>query len=506
VVLRNNGSGDFADIGAGTRVTVNGSVSWADYDHDGWVDLLDAGQWYSSPGAYSVELYRNLRSRAFTSILTALPGIRDGLAVWGDYDNDGRLDVLLSSRAQFGLTVSAIYRNEGNGKFTDSGLALPALNRSASAWFDFNNDGNLDFVLTGTTNGDVSGALSLLFQNDGHGSFGRLFPGLPGIVDGSIAWGDYDSDGYADILLAGLSSTGRVCGVYRNNRDSTFSDIKAGLLSLAGCKIAWGDEDRDGDLDIMCTGTDENLAVRMILYRNNSSRTNTPPAAPTNLTTKVMTNVQNDVTFSWSPPQDVETVNSSGLTYNVRVGASPGGREVVSPNAELVTGMLSVPQRGFINTNQWTLSDLAGGSYYWAVQAVDPGLSGSPFSVERTFTVPNRNPIISDIANQGTLMNQSLSNVSFTIWDRETPVPNLSFSVDSSNPTLVPPQNIRFTSTGTNGFMTIVPATNQIGRSTITVTVTDANGGSVTDSFLFGVQEFTPIVGSLLPALSMGRL
>src|SRR5207247_2589583 len=145
-------------------------------------------------------LFRNT-GQGFTNIGLALPGtlgFYKNSVAWGDYDNDGRLDFLLSpvfdSASNF---ICQIWRNTGSG-FTNT-FNLPITNIEGTAvWGDYDNDGLLDILhtsgITGTTNGTV------IFRNTGSG-FSQINLDLPPVNDGTAAWGDYDNDGQLDILL-----------------------------------------------------------------------------------------------------------------------------------------------------------------------------------------------------------------------------------------------------------------------------------------------------------------
>jgi hypothetical protein len=122
-----------------------------------------------------------------------------------------------------------------------------------------------------------------------------------------------------------------------------------------------------------------------LLYRNKLNFSNSPPVPPAGLSASVSVN---DVTFSWNAALDAETP-SPGLSYNLRVGTSPGGCEIVSPHSDGATGFRRVPALGNAQGNlSWTVKRLSFGTYTWSVQSIDAGFSGSTWASERTVTVP----------------------------------------------------------------------------------------------------------------------
>jgi len=127
---------------------------------------------------------------SFTDINASLSGVAASSVAWGDYDNDGDLDLLLT-----GLPYSSkIYRNDGSDTFTNTGISLTGVSRSFSSWGDYDNDGDLDILLTGAIdNSDTK--VSKIYRNDGSNTFVELTSvSLTGIWYGSAAWGDYDND------------------------------------------------------------------------------------------------------------------------------------------------------------------------------------------------------------------------------------------------------------------------------------------------------------------------
>jgi len=166
----------------------------------------------------------------FTNINAGLPAMHmnRGGAVWGDYDNDGDLDILLTG---YGLDPFApateVYRNDG-GSFTNINAGLDGVHYSSAAWGDYDNDGDLDILLAGQYE---SNATSWIYRND-DGAFTDISAGLTGSEKGSVDWGDYDNDGDLDILLAGYDGSDPVSQIYRNNGNGTFTDISAGLTAM----------------------------------------------------------------------------------------------------------------------------------------------------------------------------------------------------------------------------------------------------------------------------------
>src|SRR6185503_18528917 len=147
-------------------------------------------------------ILRNDGSHTFTDIsgTASLTGVSSGSAAWGDYDNDGKLDLLIT-----GTTGSAastrLYHNDGGNSFSFVPTSLAASERGAAAWGDVDGDDDLDVVLTGCTDDACSGRLAELYHNDGGGTFVQLTvtpSALRPESDGTAIWGDYDIDGNPD--------------------------------------------------------------------------------------------------------------------------------------------------------------------------------------------------------------------------------------------------------------------------------------------------------------------
>jgi len=372
--LYNNDSGNFIEVEIELPQLDDAAAAWGDYDNDGDLDLALSG----IEGTTNVsKIYQNQNGN-FVDIAADIEAVAFGPDLqWGDYDSDGDLDLLLTGGINAFSGVATIYRNDG-GNFVDINAGLPGVNVSSAAWGDYDSDGDLDIAINGAS--PYFGSTTI-YRNDG-GNFVDINAGLTGLLGGSVNWGDYDNDGDLDLLITGSDIFDGASKIYTNN-GGNFVELETDLPNLVNGKAAFGDYDSDGDLDILLTGHDRTNAYTQ-LYNNNLAPTaNTAPTAPTGLSGLVN---GSDVTFSWNGATDAETP-TPGLTYNLRVGTTPGGSEVVSPGS-LVGGDRLIPAKGNVDGNtSWIVKNLEPGTYYWSVQAVDSSFTGSEFATEGTFTV-----------------------------------------------------------------------------------------------------------------------
>jgi len=247
----NEGGGAFTDSGAALAVLQNGAVAWGDYDRDGDLDLAISGQTDIVNFSRLTIIYRN-DAGTLTNINAGLPGVNNGSLAWGDYDNDGDLDLVVAGWT--GATrITRIYRNTA-GAFADSNAGLIGVNYGQVAWADYDNDGDLDLAVCGWAGGATR--VGKIYRNQA-GAFTDIAADLPGTIYGALAWGDYDNDGDFDLLLSGRQGNAAfgqpliTSRVYANDNGS-FSDAQLGLEGTDGrgnvqfCSNAWGDYDNDG--------------------------------------------------------------------------------------------------------------------------------------------------------------------------------------------------------------------------------------------------------------------
>ncbi len=245
--------------------------AWSDYDGDGDRDLFTVG--IQDPH----RLYRNNGDGTFTDVTTEA-GLLDPRGGWAslffDYDGDGDRDLFVTRDGWRGPEPNSLYRNNGDGTFTDVAhrAGLGGNHNSFTATLaDIDRDGDIDlYVANGVA--EAGGAPNTLYRNQGDGTFievaGQAGVGNLGRSIGS-AFGDYDNDGWLDLFATGWTESyqevlqSAISGMpsqernrlalYHNNRDGTFTDVtyEAGLARSYGAMAAqYGDIDNDGWLDI----------------------------------------------------------------------------------------------------------------------------------------------------------------------------------------------------------------------------------------------------------------
>ena len=173
-----------------------------------------------------------------------------------------------------------MYRNDGGGVFTQIKTgALPELtsNSTGLAWGDYDNDGYLDLFVCRLENTFQNPLPSFLFHNNGDGTFTQVqqspFTDDTGFAT-SCSWGDYDNDGWLDLIVSNYA-TGGNNRLYHNNGDGTFTRVLSGSVAtdLGNSAAAiWGDYDRDGFLDLFISnGTAADGESSDFLYHNNGN-------------------------------------------------------------------------------------------------------------------------------------------------------------------------------------------------------------------------------------------
>ena len=198
----------------------------------------------------------SLLTQPFTNINANLTDVTFSAAAWGDYDNDADLDLIIMGMDDSGTYYTKLYRNDGNDIFTEvQGLPFTDLAVGDIAFGDYDNDGDLDLLMEGATGSGSS--FTRIYENKGNDSFTEASVSLEQLYDGAVSWMDYNNDGYLDIMYNGFDDVNGIYSafVYSNNKDGSFT-LQSSLNFPGVIKgiIKWADYDKDGDLDIVYTG------------------------------------------------------------------------------------------------------------------------------------------------------------------------------------------------------------------------------------------------------------
>ena len=285
VLFRNEGGGKLRAVAASAGLADSGTATKAlfvDLDHDGDLDLVLA----TPAGTHA---YRNNLDGTFRE-MAAQMGLSGGASrdvAYGDFDGDGRTDLVVvgaAGRVQ-------LFHSLGQGRFEDvtaaSGLAT-VKRAGAVAVGDYDNDGFLDLFLT-----SLDGTDPALYHNRGDGTFERdartdgLRRKLAGVAGLDAAFFDFDNDGRLDLIVLGKGGV----RLFRNDATRGFEDYSSILPDSlrAGRAVAVADIDQDGDLDLIVAGWDgrprvlrndggnvnQYADVRLVALRQGSGKNNT---------------------------------------------------------------------------------------------------------------------------------------------------------------------------------------------------------------------------------------
>jgi len=288
----------FTDVTSTANVGNNSrgmGAAWGDYNNDDYLDL-----YVSNYNDVNV-LYKNNGDGTFSNVASSA-GVNDdstGIDIaWGDYNNDGFLDLYLVNDVGAGYGArNLLYRNNGDDTFTNVADEAGVSSRGyglCAAWADYDNDGFLDLYVTNNAHTIFCyGQSNKLYKNKGDGTFDDVTETAgAGETGNSIgaAWSDYDDDGDLDLCVLNFASPfldppeGNPSVLYRNNNDGTFTNVTSasGIEHIdGGHGVAWGDYDNDGDMDFYIANNSATLSTsppisssgKNVLYRNNNDGT-----------------------------------------------------------------------------------------------------------------------------------------------------------------------------------------------------------------------------------------
>lgn len=273
--FQNDGNGSLGLVEKVIRkMTFAEAAAWGDYDNDGWLDLYVT----VSAGSRENLFFRGTGDGNFAEVTTGLL-VQDQDASrsvnWVDVNGDGWQDLFVGNEDN---TANDLYINLGNGNFDHQ--TIGAGTTFTSSWADVDNDGDLD-LFVGNTGITRSQSNRLLLNNNGE--FEQILTGTVhtdgGCTTGS-AFGDFDNDGDLDLIVTNGFCSNASNFLYRNEGDGTMiraDEDLPGLRQVSSYGAAWGDINNDGFLDLVVANCKQNGAdtePTNDLYQNNGNDNN----------------------------------------------------------------------------------------------------------------------------------------------------------------------------------------------------------------------------------------
>lgn len=361
-----------------------GVISPADYDNDGDLDFIISGNVFGSDPF--TKLYQN-SSFNFYEVEETFVGVSENAIEWSDYDNDGDQDFLLTGLQKSGLAFSMLYTNENQSFIGSENVFEPVMNGSIE-WFDFDSDGDQDVFISGYADKGIldSPIPSTSFYRNNQGTFVKESIGNwydRGLSSSAV--GDFDNDGDQDLVVLGYNEAVSNGVTLINNEMDMLVEFGGDFFTnMIGGKVSAGDLDLDGDLDVLLSGLfnlrdEESVFVQNYGVHFFENNTLNLNNSPNPPQNLNISSLANSVVeISWDASDDNETI-FSGLSYHVDL----------FKDGILVSQYLDRAQFGNTGAiNKKIFSNLLPGSYRAEVFAIDASFAKSTVS-EITFEVEN---------------------------------------------------------------------------------------------------------------------
>jgi hypothetical protein len=503
-----DGAGGFS---GSTNVSVGdgpGQVRVGDFDGDGDLDFATSNQ---NAGTVSVRLNDGAGNFSGTTEITVGPNPE--FMALGDFNKDGKLDLVTANQNAGTLSVRF---GDGAGSFTGTMTLTVSSDPRQVLAGDFNNDGNPDIAVKQASAGTVNYLLG-----DGLGGFAApVSVATTGAGGSFLALGDFNQDGRQDFVTSDFNAGLLAVRLGGCNYAPTISDITNQTINEDGntgaLAFTIGDVETAA-ASLTLSGSSSNTTLvpnaNIVFAGSGASRTVTVTPAANQSGTATITITVTDAnngtasdtfTLTVNAVNDLPTISdiaNQTINENTATGAlsftigdveTPAASLTVSGSSSNTTlvpnANISFNGSGANRTVTVTPAANQFGTATITVTVTDGNSGTASDTFVLTVTSVNSAPTITDIANQTINEDGSTGALAFTVGDVETAAGNLTVTGSSSNTTLVPNANIVFGGSGANRTVTVTPAANQSGTATMIVTVTDADKGTTSDTFLLTVN------------------
>ena len=241
-------------------------LAWGDVDNDGDSDLLVTGKLHEKNTPIAA-IYINVDGKEFYRA-QRLKGVAGGSASFGDIDNDGDLDILMTGKGIKG-DACHLYRNYGDGYFAEISTGLTGISHGGAYFADLDGDDDLDILLAGSSSKQKEPVFQIYRNEDG--GFMPTEMDMGGLKHITADFADYDHDGDLDILMTGKNEHSHPTTVLlENDGDMSFQKVETGMVNVAHGNASFGDVDHDGDADIFLTGKNAHGKHIVQFYRNDA--------------------------------------------------------------------------------------------------------------------------------------------------------------------------------------------------------------------------------------------
>jgi hypothetical protein len=222
-------------------------------------------------------------SIAFDVTGETLMAAHESASAFSDWDQDGDLDLLITGAVGsqcvpgvgcWSITGIAAYQND-QGSFADvtlPGAPLLAVHGGDLKWADYDHDGRPDLYLSGIRGAASAAWLNRIYHNTEAGFEVVYDHPAQGLARGEGDWADYDLDGDVDLVYCGENVLGQPATVLLENQGGAFVPHLSAFEALTRCAVSWGDYDSDGDPDLFLAGQSHAVGDVTRVYRNDGGQ------------------------------------------------------------------------------------------------------------------------------------------------------------------------------------------------------------------------------------------